>query len=263
MKTRASTALLLLASFFSLAAFGLPDKVGDFALLDSDGEFHQLSRYRHKDLLVVMAVDPSCENLPKQLAILNGIEKEWIANGVSFVTVNADGTENLAAIKTIKKGLGIQQPVMVDAGQIVSATLKLGHAGEAVVLDPHRLTVLYRGPISKLGSVLGDAISEPIKATKALPMVGCELSFSRLDLLAETAPDYAKEVAPIIVEQCASCHREGGIGPFSMDSHLMLKGWSPMIREVLLTKRMPPTQVDPDIGHFSNARYLSTEQLET
>jgi hypothetical protein len=47
-----------------------------------------------------------------------------------------------------------------------------------------------------------------------------------------------------------------------MDSHLMLQGWSPMIREVLLTKRMPPTQVDPYIGHFSNARYISDLDLQ-
>ena len=39
MKTWTSTAFLLLASLFSLTAFGLPERVGDFALLDSDGEF--------------------------------------------------------------------------------------------------------------------------------------------------------------------------------------------------------------------------------
>ena len=36
-----------------------------------------------------------------------------------------------------------------------------------------------------------------------------------------------------------------------------------MIREVLITKRMPPEQVDPFIGHFSNARYMSEEDLQT
>ncbi|MCA9066347.1 MAG: alkyl hydroperoxide reductase, partial [Planctomycetaceae bacterium] len=70
-------------------------------------------------------------------------------------------------------------------------------------------------------------------------------------------------VAPIIVENCAGCHREGGIGPFAMNSHLMLQGWSPMIREVLMTKRMPPMQVDPNIGHFENANYISGDDLQT
>ena len=89
------------------------------------------------------------------------------------------------------------------------------------------------------------------------------MDFPRLETLAQQVPDYAADVAPIVIEQCASCHREGGIGPFALDSHLMLQGWSPMIREVLLSKRMPPMQVDPSIGHFSNARYLPTEELET
>ena len=35
-----------------------------------------------------------------------------------------------------------------------------------------------------------------------------------------------------------------------------------MIREVLLTKRMPPMQVDPAIGHFDNDRALSGDQIE-
>lgn len=263
MKIRVSTALLFLANFVSFPAFALPDKVGDFALLDSDGEFHQLSRYRHKEFVVLMAVDPACEDLSHELAVFNKIEKEWNARGVSFTTVSADGEENLAALQKIKKDLGITQPFMLDTGQIVSATLKLGHAGQIVVLDPHRLTILYRGPISGLGDVLNDAKTAGMETTKDLPMTGCDLSFSKLDGLAEMVPDYAEDVAPIIMDQCASCHREGGIGPFSMDSHLMLKGWSPMIREVLLTKRMPPMQVDPDIGHFSNARYLPTDQLAT
>jgi hypothetical protein len=36
-----------------------------------------------------------------------------------------------------------------------------------------------------------------------------------------------------------------------------------MIREVLMTKRMPPMQVDPHVGRFSNARYVSDQELQT
>ena len=31
-----------------------------------------------------------------------------------------------------------------------------------------------------------------------------------------TAPDFAKDVAPVLYRNCVNCHREGGIGPFSM-----------------------------------------------
>jgi hypothetical protein len=78
-----------------------------------------------------------------------------------------------------------------------------------------------------------------------------------------SVPDYSQDVAPVVIENCATCHRDGGIGPFALNSYDMLKGWSPMIREVLLTKRMPPTQVDPSVGHFSNARYISNDDLQT
>ena len=78
-----------------------------------------------------------------------------------------------------------------------------------------------------------------------------------------STPDYTTEVATIIVENCAECHRQGGVGPFALDSYIMVLGWSPMIREVLLNKRMPPTQVDPYVGHSENARYLSAQELQT
>jgi hypothetical protein len=42
-----------------------------------------------------------------------------------------------------------------------------------------------------------------------------------------------------------------------------VRGWTPMIKEVLLTKRMPPGQVDPAIGHFKNGRALSSNELTT
>src|SRR5690606_6962735 len=56
--------------------------------------------------------------------------------------------------------------------------------------------------------------------------------------------------------------RQFGVGPFAIDSYTALLGWSPMIREVLLNKRMPPAQVDPSIGHTPSARYIATEDIQ-
>ena len=155
-------------------------------------------------------------------------------------------------------------PVLVDDGQLVSETLGLTTAGEVVVLDPEQLTVLYRGPVHEhLGPHIQGAKAGTIDATHEMPLSGCGIDYEVKEMHASNVPDYATEVAPIIAEQCATCHREGGIGPFAINSHLMLMGWSPMIREVLLTRRMPPEQVDPAIGHFDNARYISEQDLQT
>ena len=63
----------------------------------------------------------------------------------------------------------------------------------------------------------------------------------------------------MLIENCARCHVEGGIGPFPMNRYLVVRGWAPMIREVLMTKRMPPMQVDPHYNRFENASYISND----
>ena len=50
-------AVPLFAGLLSGAASGVPDKIGDFALLDTYGGFHQLSRYRNKEALVLMSFE--------------------------------------------------------------------------------------------------------------------------------------------------------------------------------------------------------------
>ncbi|MBC7982587.1 MAG: hypothetical protein H7Y02_01915 [Candidatus Obscuribacterales bacterium] len=74
---------------------------------------------------------------------------------------------------------------------------------------------------------------------------------------------YSKDIAPLLIKNCLGCHRAGGVAPFAMDSWGVVLGWSPMIKEVLLTKRMPPGQIDPAIGHFKNGRTLSSTEITT
>ena len=60
-----------------------------------------------------------------------------------------------------------------------------------------------------------------------------------------------------------SCHTEGGIAPFAMNSHQMVQGWSPMIREVLYTKRMPPGQIDNEYVHdFRDVAHITVEEVQ-
>ena len=60
----------------------------------------------------------------------------------------------------------------------------------------------------------------------------------------DVAIDYAENVAPIFVEQCQSCHREGGIAPWAMSDYRMLQAFSPAIKEAVTSLRMPPGQID-------------------
>ena len=76
--------------------------------------------------------------------------------------------------------------------------------------------------------------------------------------------DYARDVAPIFVEQCQACHREGGIAPWAMTNYQMLQGFAPAIKEAIVSKRMPPGQIDRKYaGTIVNHRTLSNREVDT
>lgn len=256
--------LATLFSLISVSAIALPERVGDFALLDTDGEFHQLSRYRNKEAMVLMSYDSSCASSDSAVASLDSLRSDWEAQGFVFALIDSSAMTETVALREIKQAANLQLPLFIDEGQLVAESLGFTTVGEIAVLDPERLSLVYRGGFSaELAATLTSEMSGGADETTVAMSSGCEIKYPAREQHASATPDYSSEVAPIIAEQCAACHREGGIGPFAMDSHLMIKGWSPMIREVLLTKRMPPMQVDPAIGHFDNANYMSDAEMQT
>ena len=256
MKYRLSSSLFL-ALIFSTTAHSALDRIIDFALLDEKGVFHQLSRYQHKDAVVLMSFDQSCQFMPAMLAEYDDIVSEFSSNGIELLLIDSEGLgrEMLASLR-------LNVPILEDSGQLVSESLGFENSGEVLMLNPERLSVYFRGPVSSdLRTSLNSM--ESIQDTLELEPRGCKIEYPDKVAHELNTPDYATDVAPIIIENCVACHNQGGVGPFAFDSYVMVLGWSPMIREVLMNKRMPPMQVDPDIGHSDNARYLPTKELQT
>jgi len=263
MKSLRILSTIAITGVLSASAFAAPERAGDFALLDQNGDFHQFSKYANKDAVVVLSQSNSCAASQSALTQLQDLRAEWESKNVAFLLMNSSH-DDLAAIRKEAEANNIDLPILLDSSQLVAETLNVSKAGEVIVLDPQSLSVLYRGPVHEhINDTLRNDLAGTAQDTMVMDVVGCDLDVVPEATLASVAPDYATEVAPIIVENCAGCHREGGIGPFAMNSHLMLQGWSPMIREVLMTKRMPPMQVDPTIGHFDNAAYFDDEELQT
>ncbi|NJN51445.1 MAG: hypothetical protein HC809_06365 [Gammaproteobacteria bacterium] len=92
--------------------------------------------------------------------------------------------------------------------------------------------------------------------------MGCLINFPQR---AEdhTAISYTNTIAPILESHCVECHRTGGIGPWAMTDYTMVKGFAPMMREVLRNQRMPPWHADPHVGAFQGDRSLSIEDKQT
>ena len=249
---------LLLIAFSTLAPAAL-DRVGDFALLDNAGTFHQLSRYQHRKALVLMAYSDECATMDALLDSFKGIAVEYAGNDFEFLLIDSQDLDRAQLY-----GLGTELPILEDDGQLVSEKLNIENAGDVLVLNPERLSLFYKGqPSQELESVLTSITGEGVSDTIRQSGAGCAIDYQMKELHSESPPDFASEIAPIIIENCADCHRQGGVGPFALDSYIMVLGWSPMIKEVLLNKRMPPTQVDPYIGHSESARYLDPTDVQT
>ena len=77
------------------------------------------------------------------------------------------------------------------------------------------------------------------------------------------APTYTKNVAPILQKHCQSCHRPGEAAPFSMLTYEETRPWAGAMKMAVRQKLMPPWYADPKVGHFSNDRSLSQEDIDT
>lgn len=252
-----SAAILGLGSTAATAAL---DRTGDFALLDSNGEFHQLSRYQHRKAVVLMSYAQSCQGMEGMLAEYRALQGRYAEQGIEFLLLDSHDLDRTELV-SLDTGL----PILQDNGQLVSEALGIRSAGEVRVLNPDRMSVFYSGMVStELDQTLSGLLAGPIRDTvKVDATAGCDVAYPVRDAHRANVPDYATEVAPIIIENCVQCHRQFGAGPFPMDRYISLLGWSPMIKEVLMNKRMPPAQIDPDKGHSPNARYLATEDIQT
>jgi hypothetical protein len=92
-------------------------------------------------------------------------------------------------------------------------------------------------------------------------------SFLALAALTVAAPTgevtYAKDVAPILNQRCASCHRPGEVGPFSLLTYKDAAKRAKFIKEVTADRRMPPWKPEPGYGDFQDACRLSDAELAT
>lgn len=266
---------LTVAAALSVNVHAAPERVGDFTLIDNEGKAHQLSKYAFNKAVVIVSQAAGCTMNQENIARYKQLRTNWDHRGVSFLMLNSSVEDDRAGIRAEEAIWNYDFPIMDDETQLVADALGISKAGEVVVVDPVRMNVLYRGPLpaqparAPLGEVLEAIVADGADSREMDTVVeevpaadGCDLAFPAREQYVADAPDYETEIAPILIERCVGCHVEGGIGPFAMNSHMMIQGWSPMIREVIMTGRMPPMQVDPAVREFRNSGNMPVEERQ-
>ncbi len=254
-----------------LLAFGSTEILDNFRLTDSQGASHELYYLSDAKAVVLLAQGTHCRTSDEAAAALEAMRAKYEPLGVAFLQINSNwpGKAISVQIPTVATHVSKGIPILVDETQLIGESLGFTRNGEVLIANPQGWKVAYRGVVadasgnyvaSALDAMLGGT---PIK-TERTPPQGCALVLNERNRRAEHAQiSYEKTIAPLLMDKCVACHREGGIGPWQMTSYEMIKGFAPMIREVVRTQRMPPWDVDPHYSAFSNDRGLSLDQART
>ncbi len=253
-----SRVIALLCSTLPALA-GAADRVGDFSLLDENGYFHAMNRYDDGPAIAFLVQANGSQATKQALPQFAALQSRYESQGIKFFLINPMGLNDRDQVRAEMQQLGISIPVLMDDSQVIAEAMGIDKTAEVFLYDSKKYTVEFRGPAGNefeqamLAMLDGKSVSNPVVAVSGDPV---SYAFKNQQI------SYVKDIAPIITENCARCHRDGGVAPFAMDSHTMVQGWSPMIREVLMTKRMPPAQVDPHIGDFVNDMNIADSDLQ-
>src|SRR3982074_2206616 len=76
---------------------------------------------------------------------------------------------------------------------------------------------------------------------------------------------FAKDVAPILQQNCQVCHRPGSMAPMSLLTYEDVRPWARAIKQRTSVREMPPWYIDRNLGihRFKNDPSLSEEQIAT
>src|SRR6056300_224787 len=87
---RVTLTLALLLVLHPMSVIAALERVSDFALLDAQGEFHQLSRYKHRDALVLQTYDPVCST-SEEIQRFASVQAAFAEANISFGLLDTSG----------------------------------------------------------------------------------------------------------------------------------------------------------------------------
>ena len=229
-------------------------RVDNFMLADQTGMGHELYYYSDRAALVIVSSAQGDAASERAAAALAKVRDAFKGKNVEFLMLDSALSSKHGQFTGAPGSADL--PVLADELQLVGRSIGVTKTAEAFLIDPQNWTIAYHGPIdssfaqakhekANLADALGAVLEGKTPAIAEAAVNGAPIDFPDRRQVAEYVKiDYATEVAPILADKCVVCHTQGGLGPFAMNSYEIVKGFSPMIREVLRTRRMPPYHSD-------------------
>lgn len=227
---------------------------------------------------VLAFTSSTCPVSRKYLPTLTELQSSWSGRGVEFILINSSEGEDIADIRKQLAACQLACAYLIDADHRLAVALDATTTAEVFVLDAAR-TIVYRGAIDDQYS-LGQSLDAPrhtylvdalnATLTGAQPLVratsapGCVLESPGENTAQAAAPmviTWHNRISRIVQDNCMTCHRSGGVGPFALETYDQVKSRSNMLRRVVDAGIMPPwfASPTPADGHspWKNDRTLS------
>ncbi len=235
-------------------------RVDNFVLLDQQGDAHELYYHQGAKSVSIMVQATDCDAHAADTARFQELAETQAETGHQFFLLSPSLQDDRSRLAAWARENQIKTPILDDETQLVGESLRARKSGEVIVLDPQTWSVTYRGGVAS-AKAAGDAVGSNQQVARA-QYTSCPIEFPQAADTQHALISYSENIAPILKAKCAICHTEGGLGPWAMSNYKMVLGFSPMIREVLRTKRMPPWHADPHIGVWKNDISLTVEEAQ-
>ncbi len=205
----------------------------------------------------------------------------FASRGVRFFAVNSNHHDTVDELRQFAQRHDLKIPLLKDFDHALADRLGATRTTEVFLFDAD-FKLRYRGRVDDQYSLtdlsvgvrkarpergfLADAIETVLAGgdvkTSTTEAVGCVIDRKR-DVKQGGGVTFHRDVEPILQARCQSCHRDGEIAPFPLLDYDDVAGWSGMIREVVLNRRMPPWHADAGVGDFINDRSLTDGEVDT
>ncbi len=258
---------------------GIGRFVPDFEFADLEGVTKKLHIDGKIELTVIAFTSTSCPLSKKYLPTLVDIHRDFASRGVRFILVNCVATDKLDEMRAAASRFASSAEYTFDKDSRFASLLMATSTTDVFVLDRSH-TIVYHGAIDDqygfgysidaprytyLRDALEAALDQRAILVSATAAPGCLLE-QKPASTALSDVTYHNQVSRLLQRHCVECHREGGVGPFALDTYEDAVAHAPMIREVVDRGIMPPWFAATDNGHATspwiNDRSLSASEKQ-
>ena len=231
---------------------GIGRRVADTTFTDLTGTPRSLAEVADGRITVIALTSTSCPLSRKYLPTLVELV-DATATDVAWVLVNPVAADTVADMRAAAARFGDRVTYVHDAEGRLAATVGATSTTDVVVLATDR-AIAYHGAIddqygfgyaldAPRRRYLADALAA-IRAGGAPLVAATEAPGCVLERPADPPPTaevtYHGRISRIVGRHCVECHRDGGVGPFPLDTYDDLVAHAAMVREVVERGVMPP-----------------------